>query len=410
MKKCKKMICNLGVILLIFNFLSSNYAVAASGMKLNRSKITIKVGQSKTIKVVGANKKVKWKNSNKKIVKLSVEKNNRVKITAVGEGKAKIVARVGKKKFCCKITVKSAGATPAPEPTTGATTAPEPTTGATTAPEPTTGATSAPEPTVDATSVPEPTADATPAPEPTPTVKAITSIVLDKTALILDMGDSAAIQAKIYPEDTTESRDVSWSSSDTSVVTVEAGIVTAVGVGHATITAKAGDQQATCVVNVNQTVGSISGNITYFYNNYKGNVSDTGALVLIVPEDGTALQAPVVDSYVAWHFPSMINQHYNKYKVYETEVDGKGEYTFQNIPVGKYKIIVISKKTTAKAAFENNESYVSSMKDLMSDVLNSENAQLLGESVGYQKYTAGEIEVRKNQNTTYSYDFGITYI
>ena len=390
MKKCKKMICNLGVILLIFNFLSSNYAVAASGMKLNRSKITIKVGQSKTIKVVGANKKVKWKNSNKKIVKLSVEKNNRVKITAVGEGKAKIVARVGKKKFCCKITVKSAGATPAPEPTTGAT--------------------SAPEPTVDATSVPEPTADATPAPEPTPTVKAITSIVLDKTALILDMGDSAAIQAKIYPEDTTESRDVSWSSSDTSVVTVEAGIVTAVGVGHATITAKAGDQQATCVVNVNQTVGSISGNITYFYNNYKGNVSDTGALVLIVPEDGTALQAPVVDSYVAWHFPSMINQHYNKYKVYETEVDGKGEYTFQNIPVGKYKIIVISKKTTAKAAFENNESYVSSMKDLMSDVLNSENAQLLGESVGYQKYTAGEIEVRKNQNTTYSYDFGITYI
>lgn len=131
---------------------------------------------------------------------------------------------------------------------------------------------------------------AVPTAVPTPVVKKITSVVLDKTALNIDLGDSAALQAKVYPEDTTESREVSWSSSDTSVATVEAGTVTAIGEGRATITAKAGDQQANCEVNVKQTKGSISGNITYYYNKFKGNVSDTGSLVLLIPMDGTTLE------------------------------------------------------------------------------------------------------------------------
>lgn len=47
---------------------------------------------------------------------------------------------------------------------------------------------------------------------------------------------------------------------------------------------------------------------------------------------------------------------------------------------------------------------------MVSDVLNEENAKMLGENVGYQKYTISTIEIIKNQETLFSYDFGITYI
>ena len=107
----KKIVCKLLVVLLILNLVPSTSAMAASKIKLNKSKITIKVGQSKKIKIVGANKtnkKTKWKTSNKKIVKMSAVKNDSVKITAVRKGKAQITAQIGNKKYSCKITVKKA--------------------------------------------------------------------------------------------------------------------------------------------------------------------------------------------------------------------------------------------------------------------------------------------------------------
>ena len=111
MKNVKKLICKLLVALLILNLFPSNSAIAASKIKLNKSKITIKVGQCKKIKIVGANKthkKTRWKTSNKKIAKMSAVKNDSVKITAVREGKAQITAQIGNKKYSCKITVKKA--------------------------------------------------------------------------------------------------------------------------------------------------------------------------------------------------------------------------------------------------------------------------------------------------------------
>lgn len=394
MKNIKKLICKLLVVLLILNFVSSNNAMAASKIKLDKSKITIKVGQSKKIKIVGANKtnkNTRWKISNKKIVKMSAVKNDSVKITAVREGKAQITAQIGSKKYSCKITAKKVEATKQD----GSDVAMDKPTSVPTV-----------EPTVVPTIIPtvEPTA------VPTPVVKKITSVVLDKTALNIDLGDSAALQAKVYPEDTTESREVSWSSSDTSVATVEAGIVTAIGEGRATITAKVGDQQANCEVNVKQTKGSINGNITYYYNKFKGNVSDTGSLVLLIPMDGTALKAPAVSSYVNWLIPSIINEKYNEYKIYEAKVDGMGTYSLQNIPVGKYKIIITSNNTTSKSAFDNKEDYITSIQSLINDVLSSKNANLLGQSVGLSKVLIDEIEIAKDQNTIFSHDFGITYI
>ena len=73
-------------------------------------------------------------------------------------------------------------------------------------------------------------------------------------------------------------------------------------------------------------------------------------------------------------------------------------------------LFVKSKETTSGQAFKDKKGYVSQIQNMVSDVLNEENAKMLGENVGYQKYTISTIEIIKNQETLFSYDFGITYI
>ncbi len=75
-----------------------------------------------------------------------------------------------------------------------------------------------------------------------------TGIGLDKTSLELMIGDSETLVASVEPAGSTDT--VVWETSDAAVATVTDGVVTAVGAGEATITAKAGDQKAECKVKV----------------------------------------------------------------------------------------------------------------------------------------------------------------
>lgn len=80
----------------------------------------------------------------------------------------------------------------------------------------------------------------------------------------------------------------SWSSSNSNIATVSDGIVTGVSVGTATITAKYGGVSYTCNITVEAVkYGSVSGSVTYLYNNFRGNVSDTGATVILISTDGS---------------------------------------------------------------------------------------------------------------------------
>ncbi|MDE6809866.1 MAG: Ig-like domain-containing protein [Muribaculaceae bacterium] len=75
-------------------------------------------------------------------------------------------------------------------------------------------------------------------------------IVLDLTEVSLNQSDTIKITATITPENTTD-KTIMWSSSDEKVATVSTdGIITAVGVGKATITASCGEIKATCEVTV----------------------------------------------------------------------------------------------------------------------------------------------------------------
>ena len=82
----------------------------------------------------------------------------------------------------------------------------------------------------------------------------ITEVYLDKSSATLTEGDTATLTATVLPENTTYSKDVSWSSSNSAVATVDAnGTVTAKSAGTAVITATTENgKSASCTITVNE--------------------------------------------------------------------------------------------------------------------------------------------------------------
>jgi len=81
-------------------------------------------------------------------------------------------------------------------------------------------------------------------------VIAVSGITLSLAKATLTEGESLTLTATVAPDNATD-KAVTWSSSNAAVATVDNnGVVTAVAEGSATITAKAGDKEATCVVTV----------------------------------------------------------------------------------------------------------------------------------------------------------------
>ena len=82
------------------------------------------------------------------------------------------------------------------------------------------------------------------------TETSVTGIELNKETLELAVGDAdVTLTATVKPDDATD-KTVTWSSDNEDAATVADGVVHAVAVGTAIITAKAGDKSATCEVTV----------------------------------------------------------------------------------------------------------------------------------------------------------------
>ena len=88
-------------------------------------------------------------------------------------------------------------------------------------------------------------------------VIAVESISLNKETLSLTKGQSETLIATVKPDDATD-KTVTWTTSNSNTVSVDNGKVTAVGGGRATITAKAGEVEATCEVTVTVPVSSVT--------------------------------------------------------------------------------------------------------------------------------------------------------
>ena len=117
----------------------------------------------------------------------------------------------------------------------------------------------------------------------------VSSVSLDKATLDLIKGQETTLAATVNPDDATD-KTVTWTTSNAAVATVEDGKVKAVGGGSATITAKAGEQSATCAVTVTVPVSSVSLNKTTL-----GLVEGDDATITatVAPDDAT-------DKTVTW--------------------------------------------------------------------------------------------------------------
>ena len=124
----KNYLKKLNVLLLVMIMLSGlvavpNYAQAKSNKKvqLNKTSVNLTVGKSTTLKLKNASKgkKITWSSNKKKVAAVTKEG----KVTAKKAGKAKIIAKVEKKKYICKVTVtKKKATTEVPKLTTEGTT------------------------------------------------------------------------------------------------------------------------------------------------------------------------------------------------------------------------------------------------------------------------------------------------
>ena len=251
--------------------------VAVTEVTLDRTSLTLKVNETFTLSATVApenatDKAVKWTTSNSGVVRVS---NGTV--TAVGEGTAKITAAAGGKSASCTVTVEKEETEIIPVDsvtlnrnslelglneafTLSATVAPENATDKavkwTTSDS---GVVRVSNGTV--TSVGEGTAKITAAAggksaSCTVTVKnaepefiPVDSVTLNRESLELKVDETFTLTALIAPSDATET-EIIWNSDNTSVATVADGIVTAVGVGTANITATAGGVTAVCEIGV----------------------------------------------------------------------------------------------------------------------------------------------------------------
>ncbi len=120
----------------------------------------------------------------------------------------------------------------------------------------------------------------------------VESIDLDKTEITLVEGEELTLSATVKPDNATD-KTVTWTSSNAEIATVDNGKVTAVKEGTVTITAKAGEKEATCKVNVAKktyAVESITLNKTEL--NLKKGESET-LVATVLPENAS-------DKTVTW--------------------------------------------------------------------------------------------------------------
>ena len=203
---------------------SQPQVVAVSSVSLDKTSVSLNAGESVTLAATvkpdnATNKTVSWSSSNASVA--SVDASG--KVSAVAEGTATITAKAGDKTATCSVTV-------------------------------------------------------------TKKVVAVESVTLDKSSLELTEGETATLTATVKPDNASD-KTVTWSSSKTSVATVDAnGKVTAVAEGNATITAKAGNKSATCSVTVTKNVVAVE-SITLDKSSLELNEGETATLVATVKPD-----------------------------------------------------------------------------------------------------------------------------
>ena len=292
-------------------------SVAVQSVSLDKTSLSIKEGDKVTLKATinpstATNKEVTWTSSNTSIA--TVDTNGA--ISALKEGKATITVTTkdGNKKASCEVTVL-----------------------------------------------------------PITTTVAVQSVSLDKTSLIIEQGDKVTLKATINPSNATN-KEVTWTSSDTSIATVDKNGVVQIsknGTAIITVTTKDGGKTATCNVslkisdltNINEIIPTkvcsinVSSSkdirfmqgVTFYRSNnkdyavYAGYISDTDPTVITLVDLNNCSIVDKNRNVVMGHANDMTyNEVDNKFYV----TNGKKVHSFSI--ENNEKIIVDSQSITAK--------------------------------------------------------------
>ena len=104
----------------------------------------------------------------------------------------------------------------------------------------------------------------------------------------MDVGTTATLTVTLIPENATVTQEVEWTTSDPEVATVDAGTVTAVAAGEATITASVGGFSAECKVTVtdSETPGPEPEPDTFDYTPGEEYLAETNLWKAVADADG----------------------------------------------------------------------------------------------------------------------------
>lgn len=230
--------------------------------KLSKTSLTLLKGKSKTLKLSGVSGTVTWSSSDKAVA--TVNKNG--KVTAVAKGKATITAKCGSVKKTCKVKVEAPKISK-----TKLTLKPgeETTLKISGTSQEVTWSSSNDAIWVDddggvyAYDIGSATVTASVGTSETGIVKLkckvtsatpkVKKLTLNKSKASMQIGDSLSLKAVVTPTEVLDYEDMSWFSSDETVVTVDGdGTVQAMLPGAAIITVSIGGKTATCQIVVTE--------------------------------------------------------------------------------------------------------------------------------------------------------------
>lgn len=153
------------------------------------------------------------------------------------------------------------------------------------------------------------------------------SVTISSSNLTLNVGGSSKLTATVNPTDAYD-KSVTWSSSNTEVVTVDAnGKVSAVGLGAAVITVKTvtGNKTATCNVTVKNSVQSVSLNAATI-------VMDPGEIKALT---ATVLPADATNKNVVWSSSNTAVATVNANGLVSAVASGNARITVKTVDGGK---------------------------------------------------------------------------
>lgn len=149
--------------------------------------------------------------------------------------------------------------------------------------------------------------------------------------------------------------------------------------------------------------GSVKGNITWQYNKFIGTKPDTGANVFLIPLDYNIKGGDNRD------LASTLD-HKGHNGVYRAKVDGLGQYIFDSVPSGNYRIVTISHNTTEAYRFWDEDGWKKSIQDFMGCFLTDSELDKFMKMVTYNSIVYDDIKIENGQTITHSFDFGYTYL